>query len=65
MSGLFYLTEHCPCCGEPLELTVDSSGEDCEYFEDCQICCAPILVRVHYDLYNDDTPEITLIRDNE
>ena len=34
----------CPYCGEEVETTVDLSGGDQEYIEDCQVCCKPIPV---------------------
>lgn len=39
----------CPYCGEPNEIAVDpGSGETQEYVEDCQVCCQPWQVIVHY-----------------
>ena len=32
----------CPYCGEAVETTVDLSGGDQTYIEDCQVCCRPI-----------------------
>jgi hypothetical protein len=39
----------CPYCGEQVETTVDLSGGDQAYTEDCQVCCRPILfnLQVH------------------
>ncbi|CAH0645983.1 MULTISPECIES: CPXCG motif-containing cysteine-rich protein [Pseudomonas] len=39
----------CPYCGEEVETTVDLSGGDQEYIEDCQVCCRPIrfVLQVH------------------
>jgi len=39
----------CPYCGEEVETTVDLSGGDQEYIEDCQVCCWPIrfVLQVH------------------
>ena len=39
----------CPYCGEDVETTVDLSGGDQEYIEDCQVCCKPIrfVLQVH------------------
>ena len=39
----------CPYCGEEVETTVDLSGGDQEYIEDCQVCCKPIrfVLQVH------------------
>jgi hypothetical protein len=40
---------HCPHCGEPVEIALDpGSGEEQEYVEDCQVCCRPWRVTVHY-----------------
>jgi hypothetical protein len=41
----------CPYCGEINEITLDpGSGSEQEYVEDCQVCCRPWRVAVHYDL---------------
>ncbi|MBG8560564.1 MULTISPECIES: CPXCG motif-containing cysteine-rich protein [Pseudomonas] len=39
----------CPYCGEQVETTVDLSGGDQSYIEDCQVCCRPIVfvLQVH------------------
>ena len=40
----------CPYCGEVNLIALDpGSGSDQEYVEDCQVCCRPWQVRVHYD----------------
>ena len=40
----------CPYCGESVEIALDpGSGSDQEYIEDCEVCCQPWLVSVHYD----------------
>jgi Cysteine-rich CPXCG len=36
----------CPSCGEPIELTVDTSVGTQTYYEDCSVCCRPMAVRV-------------------
>ena len=39
----------CPHCGEEVEITLDPGGEDeQEYVEDCEVCCRPWSVTVHY-----------------
>jgi len=39
----------CPYCWEPGEIALDpGSGTVQEYVEDCQVCCRPWRVRVHY-----------------
>ena len=36
----------CPYCGEPLEITIESSVRRQDYIEDCQVCCKPINLRI-------------------
>jgi hypothetical protein len=36
-------TIECPYCGEPLEVWVDMSAGPQQYYEDCSVCCRPIL----------------------
>ena len=36
----------CPYCGESIEVSVDLSGGDQAYVEDCQVCCRPIEMRL-------------------
>ena len=39
----------CPYCGEEVEITLDPGGEEeQEYVEDCEVCCRPWSVTVHY-----------------
>jgi hypothetical protein len=41
----------CPYCGESVETSLDLSGGDQTYIEDCQVCCRPItfVLQVHED----------------
>jgi hypothetical protein len=40
---------YCPYCGEPNEIALDpGSGTHQAYVEDCQVCCQPWQVIVHY-----------------
>ena len=40
----------CPWCGESVNITLDAGGGgEQEYVEDCEVCCRPWRVRVHYD----------------
>ena len=40
----------CPHCGAANTIGLDAgSGATQEYVEDCQVCCQPWVVRVHYD----------------
>jgi hypothetical protein len=36
----------CPFCGEPIELSVDTSVEEQSYYEDCPVCCRPMEIFV-------------------
>jgi hypothetical protein len=39
----------CPYCGESMVVALDpGGGSHQEYVEDCQVCCQPWLVHVHY-----------------
>ena len=43
-------TYTCAYCGQVNETTVDpSQGGAQTYVEDCQVCCRPLLLRVHVD----------------
>ena len=40
----------CPYCGEVVAITLDAGGGATQaYIEDCQVCCRPWQVYVHYD----------------
>ena len=40
----------CPHCGAPVSLTLDPAGGQVqEYVEDCEVCCRPWKVLIHYD----------------
>lgn len=40
----------CPYCGASFELVVDPGGGAVqEYVEDCEVCCHPIQLAVHWD----------------
>ncbi len=42
-------TVFCPYCNETVEIEIDPGGGSTqEYVEDCEICCRPLTVRVHY-----------------
>jgi hypothetical protein len=34
----------CPHCGETINLTLDLSVPEQSYFEDCPVCCKPMIV---------------------
>lgn len=37
----------CPYCWEEIYFEVDTTIDEQEYVEDCQVCCNPILVKVN------------------
>ena len=40
----------CPHCGETVTILLDAGGGlRQEYVEDCEVCCRPWHVHVHYD----------------
>ncbi len=38
----------CPYCGEFIDIYVDPSVPRQRYIEDCQVCCRPITMVVHF-----------------
>lgn len=36
-------TIHCPYCGETFDTDIDCSAGSQSYYEDCYVCCRPIL----------------------
>ena len=53
----------CPYCGESVELLIDDSATDQDYFEDCSVCCRPIRVQVSVDFAGEC--EVVVLRDDE
>jgi hypothetical protein len=40
---------YCPYCNETVEIAIDpGGGPSQEYVEDCEVCCQPWTVSVHY-----------------
>lgn len=46
---LLHKTIACPFCGHPTHVTLDLSGDDQDYIEDCSNCCNPIHIQTHKD----------------
>ena len=41
---------YCPYCNETVEILIDpGGGPSQEYAEDCEVCCQPWSVNVHYN----------------
>ena len=47
--ALVYTDITCPYCYSSNATQIDISGGDQDYYEDCQVCCAPMAVGVHID----------------
>lgn len=44
---------NCPYCGETISVMLDDSAGEQEYYEDCSVCCRPILFRLKFnELFN-------------
>ncbi|NOQ77441.1 MAG: CPXCG motif-containing cysteine-rich protein [Methylococcaceae bacterium] len=54
---------NCPYCGESISVLVDSSGGEQNYYEDCSVCCSPILFKVYEDATGNSN--LTIKRDDE
>ncbi len=60
------LAEHhlsCPYCGESISVLIESSIEQQEYIEDCQVCCRPITLKVQ--LTHDGGIAVAALHENE
>jgi len=53
----------CPHCGETISVLVDCSVPEQVYVEDCQVCCAPMLLWVSID--SDGQAMVIARRENE
>ena len=53
----------CPYCGEKFDIVLDLSVPAQEYFEDCFVCCRPILIR--YRAQFGEVTELVVRAENE
>jgi Cysteine-rich CPXCG len=63
MSDQRETTIECPYCGETLDVLVDDSSGSQSYYEDCSVCCSPILFLLTEDQFGDIRLEVK--RDDE
>ena len=63
MNDLEEREEHCPYCGETINVLIDRSVPHQNYIEDCQICCQPITFDVTVEANGGLT--ILLLHENE
>ena len=54
---------HCPYCGEPIEILVDTSITSQSYIEDCQVCCRPMTLTVEVD--DEGKPSVYAAAEND
>ena len=54
----------CPYCGELMEVDVDCTGGNQSYYEDCQVCCAPVEFMITVDELG-NLINLTARRDND
>ncbi len=57
------LNTTCPYCGAIIGVLVDNSVQEQEYYEDCSVCCCPILFNVVIDSVNNI--KLVVRRDDE
>ncbi len=53
----------CPYCGEIINVLVDGSAGEQDYYEDCSVCCSPILFIMSFNEQN--TIELRVKRDDD
>lgn len=63
MNALESVIQHCPYCGERIELLVDTSEGEQSYVEDCQVCCQPIAISVW--LNDDEVLTVNVFTEND
>ncbi|MGI9525568.1 MAG: CPXCG motif-containing cysteine-rich protein [Weeksellaceae bacterium] len=42
----------CPYCWQQISMLLDTSVTEQRYVEDCEVCCNPIEISVHFDHHN-------------
>jgi len=63
MQELDELVITCPYCGEALDVLVDTSAGAQQYYEDCGVCCQPILFVLSEDEFGEMVVDVK--RDDE
>lgn len=53
----------CPYCNSAISLLIDTSLQEQQYIEDCEVCCRPISVNL---VYTDESNfQLQLLQENE
>ncbi len=55
----------CPWCGGRTHVTVDRSGGNQAFVEDCAVCCSPIVVHVVCDPASWEFLSVSVDREND
>jgi len=58
------VTIDCPYCGERFVTLIDTSVDQQQYVEDCQVCCSPILFELSLDTISGEFT-ISVRREND
>lgn len=53
MEPLFENAIDCPYCGAQFTTLIDVSAGECDYIEDCAVCCQPIELQLRFDAAGD------------
>jgi transcription elongation factor Elf1 len=51
----------CPHCGAPISMLLDLSVDRQDYIEDCEVCCNPWSVVVHFDVEGKAEVEVSAL----
>lgn len=62
MGALIETTVDCPYCGACFTTLVDASGGECDYIEDCAVCCQPIEFTLYFE---GDEPRLSVRRGDD
>ena len=54
----------CPYCGEVIEILIDDSAGEQDYYEDCFVCCRPIRILQSNNPVTGEC-EIQILRDDD
>jgi len=53
----------CPYCDESIEVLLDDSQSESDYYEDCSVCCRPIRFKVY--VTHDGNLQLNVLRDDD
>lgn len=53
----------CPYCGENIDVLIDDSVSESDYYEDCSVCCRPIRIQLNVDFEGEC--QVVVLREDE